>query len=421
MTEIESAVKNSTNDTVSVVLVDRGSCSFVTKVRNVQNIGGKIALIVNDREDDARIFAMNDDGTGKDINIPGLMISQEQGQKIKEFIKNNKNATIMLNIDNSIEDQKTNQVEFNINFIANDRKVYQMLESLKKNSDLFANSEQIKFVPNYVTVTHPEYNANSFNPKLTENNNCICGGRYCSYGHNFFGDSFLNTINSQDVIIESVRQKCVFNLSYSKYNSHSFYWNYMTSFSESCLNGNKFGVACSRDVINSIDKKMQSEVEQCFKNSFQVEFNSNVGPSNNSEDLRHSCVFNSILEQDKEAVSGRIKEVLPVVFINNHTLYGTWNADNVLEAICANLKHKPESCFTNLNNVFDNSYRDSFVLTNGQLIAFALFLVVLNVGILVWCRRYMAKKAVTSFLDDSAINSKISSIVSGYLKMKDTN
>jgi len=422
LNEIKSEIAQLPNTTTSVVMVDRGSCTFVTKMRNIQAIGAQIALIVNDRMDDDLVYAMNDDGTGKDITIPGLMISKAEGEKIKNFIKANKNATITVNVDNTINDIKTNQVAFEVNFIANDRKVYQMLQNLKKNQALITDVEQVKFVPNYVTVTHPEYDANNFNKKLTENNNCICGGRYCSYGHNFFGDSFLNTINSQDVIVESVRQKCIYNLSFNTYNNHNLYFDYMNNFADDCLNSDKFTIECSRSVIKGLKRdELFEATETCFKNSFVVEFDSRIGTSDLAVDLRHECKLNNVLEMDKEATNGKIKEVLPVVFINNHTLYGTWNADNVLEAVCANLKHKPESCYTNLNNVFDDSSRDTFTLSNSQLIAFAVFIIVLNVGILFYCKRYMGKKAVSSFLDDSAINAKIGTIVSGYLKMKDTN
>jgi hypothetical protein len=47
-------------------MVDRGSCTFVNKARNVMNLGGAVALIVDDNPgEDVNMIIMKDDGTGK--------------------------------------------------------------------------------------------------------------------------------------------------------------------------------------------------------------------------------------------------------------------------------------------------------------------------------------------------------------------
>ncbi len=68
-------------------MVDRGNCSFVTKTRNVQNIGGHLALIVNNDNTPPENILMVDDGTGKDIIIPAILISKADGEKIKDFLR----------------------------------------------------------------------------------------------------------------------------------------------------------------------------------------------------------------------------------------------------------------------------------------------------------------------------------------------
>ncbi len=85
-------------------MVDRGACTFVTKTRNVQKIGGALALIINNQEESLDQVLMTDDGTGADIFIPAIMISKEDGEKIKEFFKKNKNdATVLSSIVVSVE------------------------------------------------------------------------------------------------------------------------------------------------------------------------------------------------------------------------------------------------------------------------------------------------------------------------------
>jgi hypothetical protein len=84
------------SDKFPIVMVDRSNCTFVTKARNVQNIGGRIALIVNNNNEDINNIIMADDGTGNDINIQAVLISLEDGEKIKQFIRENKHDTAML-------------------------------------------------------------------------------------------------------------------------------------------------------------------------------------------------------------------------------------------------------------------------------------------------------------------------------------
>ena len=48
----------------------------MTKVRNVENAGGKVALIVNNDDMNISRIIMSDDGTGRDITIPALLVSK---------------------------------------------------------------------------------------------------------------------------------------------------------------------------------------------------------------------------------------------------------------------------------------------------------------------------------------------------------
>lgn len=83
----------------------RGNCSFVTKVRNVENAGGKVALIVNNENSNVSRIIMSDDGTGKELTIPALLISLDDGLVIKNFFTKYQN------------DQETlNKVTLDINF-----------------------------------------------------------------------------------------------------------------------------------------------------------------------------------------------------------------------------------------------------------------------------------------------------------------
>ena len=57
-----------------VILLERGKCTFVTKVRNVEKAGANIALIGDNKEEQSEVYIMSDDGSGHSINIPSFFI-----------------------------------------------------------------------------------------------------------------------------------------------------------------------------------------------------------------------------------------------------------------------------------------------------------------------------------------------------------
>lgn len=67
-----------------VAVVDRGTCTFVTKARNAQNAGAVGLIVVNNVSTPP--FSMGDDGTGADITIPPIMVSLSDGTTIKNSL-----------------------------------------------------------------------------------------------------------------------------------------------------------------------------------------------------------------------------------------------------------------------------------------------------------------------------------------------
>lgn len=54
------------------------------KARNVQNAGGKMTIVFDNKNESVDDFIMVDDGTGSDISTPLIMISQQDGQKLRD-------------------------------------------------------------------------------------------------------------------------------------------------------------------------------------------------------------------------------------------------------------------------------------------------------------------------------------------------
>ena len=66
----------------------RGGCSFVTKVRNMEEIGTAVGIVIDNKErEDPDSIVMSDDGSGAGIRIPSMLISKKDGDKLLEFLK----------------------------------------------------------------------------------------------------------------------------------------------------------------------------------------------------------------------------------------------------------------------------------------------------------------------------------------------
>ncbi|MEZ5003816.1 MAG: T9SS-dependent M36 family metallopeptidase [Chitinophagales bacterium] len=93
---INDACEPATNSTVlnnKIVILDRGDCVFVDKVKRAQTAGARAVIVVNNVEG----APINMGGTDFSITIPSLMVSKEDGDAIKAEILNGGtvNATIV--------------------------------------------------------------------------------------------------------------------------------------------------------------------------------------------------------------------------------------------------------------------------------------------------------------------------------------
>ena len=79
--------KDADGDVTPFYLAERGECSFVKKVRNMENIGVAVAIIYDDSEEDVDQIIMSDDGTGGGIRIPAMLIGKTEGRKLLDFLK----------------------------------------------------------------------------------------------------------------------------------------------------------------------------------------------------------------------------------------------------------------------------------------------------------------------------------------------
>lgn len=68
-------------------LADRGTCTFVEKVRNIEEAGAGLAIIVDTKVENVTRIVMSDDGSGAGLRIPSMLISNREGLKLLDFMK----------------------------------------------------------------------------------------------------------------------------------------------------------------------------------------------------------------------------------------------------------------------------------------------------------------------------------------------
>ena len=76
------AVVDKSSDISPFYMSKRGGCSFVQKVRNMENIGVAVAIIIDNNLELIDEVLMSDDGTGGGIRIPSMLIGQNDGGKL---------------------------------------------------------------------------------------------------------------------------------------------------------------------------------------------------------------------------------------------------------------------------------------------------------------------------------------------------
>lgn len=92
-----AAYTNAASVANNIALVERGTCAFTVKVQQAQAAGAKLVVIINNSATQAP-FSFVGDTTG--IRIPGIMISQADGNRFKAALQ--AGTTVSLSVDPSV-------------------------------------------------------------------------------------------------------------------------------------------------------------------------------------------------------------------------------------------------------------------------------------------------------------------------------
>jgi hypothetical protein len=272
------------------------------------------------------------------------------------------------------------------------------------------------FSPHYVTYKSIEYSLN--NNKTIPN--CIGKGLYCALPRYDIG-----ILNGKNILIENIRQKCIFNIIKNKYNSTKYklteenlkeknliYFNYMTNFRENCINKtdseNKFDTECANKVLKIIGLNTDF-VEECIEDSYI------------SEDDTKKINTNKIIEEEYYAKSFYHIKILPSILINKKQIASSWNSMNIMEAICAGYNKRHLLCKKILEDFSEQNLNENNDTGVSGMVYFVMILIaiLLNGLIFLFCKFYLNRK-IERRMEEVDMNGTINSVLSNYLKLRNT-
>ena len=374
-----------------IILVKRGGCSFVSKARNSQNAGAGMLIIINNNNEDIHKLIMSDDGTGGDIYIPVAMISLNDGTFIMDYLLNNPWKKITTEVSFGYYEIEEIQLEFF--FSSHEEKAYPLIKTISEYYTDF--NGKIKFIPRYVTHQSPYYNQK--NPKNIEN--CFSKGKYCYFPKS---GSIASSVN---VLLENLRQKCVF--IFHKDSIH-YYFDYMNNFYSECYENREFNIKCSSYVLNKIGIE-EDEIEDCIYQSFGIK--NQYGKIDYDKE-------NKLFEIDYSLQIDYGLNSFPAITINTIPLEGIIKEEKLIYELCNKIEEKPEFCTFFLEH---NKFNSLGIGAKIFIVFLIIFFVLIVIALYFFCRNYINLRVHQRvYTEEIDIDGRINNAISNYFKLKES-
>jgi len=309
-----------------ILMVDRGECSFVQKVRNAQRSGAAGVIIADTKClcSDAECLEVNDaaecqtaepimadDGSGSDISVPAFLMFKHDADKVKDQVMQDNIVQVEMAWALPSPDDR---VEYDLWTIPTEGVSLEFLKQFKDISE--ALGDRAYFTPHmyiYDGVKSGCVGKDGTNQCYTL---CTNNGRYCSIDPD---DNLDEGISGADVVEESLRRVCIWKHYGEEDGVGLEWWDYVTHFNENCGNSDFFSNEdCHADVYSK-SKIDAAKIDQCMKDSGGLDKDST----------------NASLEAEIEAQKQSGVVVLPTAFVNNVAIRGALSLSTVFGAICA--------------------------------------------------------------------------------------
>ncbi|CAJ1953045.1 unnamed protein product [Cylindrotheca closterium] len=301
-----------------IALIDRGGCTFVTKVRNAQRRGASAVILADSVEED-KIHVVADDGSGHDVSIPSVMMKKSDADAVKHSM--GKKHTIVAELawhwpkhrhHAEIEYWYSPNSMHSAEFLGNFSTIVQTL------------GDKLNFTLHHHILDGKDLDCHGKASKETDfcYNMCTNNGRYCTVGH--------HGVPGKDVVIESLRRMCI-----EKHYPGDPWWAYLNHFTEQCMEQKDEEYFANEDCLKdafshaSID---QATIDACMKDSGDITSDST----------------NTMLEEAMKSVEEYGAFESPTVLVNGVPL--TWNAltpKTVFDVYCHAWEYgmAPHACY----------------------------------------------------------------------------
>mmetsp|Transcript_21028 Transcript_21028/g.31727 ORF Transcript_21028/g.31727 Transcript_21028/m.31727 type:complete len:457 (-) Transcript_21028:105-1475(-) len=342
-----------------ILMVDRGGCTFVKKVRHAQHAGAAGVIIADNTclcrdpdctpppppsssDDTSSVLScetsepiMADDGSGSDISIPTFLVFKRDADVWKDRLSNNQPVQVEMQWSLPISETT---VQYELWTSPGDALSRNFLSFFQPMAQALAGSAY--FTPHYhiydgirAGCSGGDNNNNNACPTLCTNN-----GRYCATDPD--GD-LDHGISGADVVTESLRRICIWNYYGSTTTTTTAaapqqqgdgvgneFWEYNREFLSECDNADNFS---NNNCIRSIYETAKIDgtvIERCMKDSGGLE----------------GDVPNSKLELEIKAEIERGIVIIPTASVNQAAIRGVLTVNTVFDAICAGFSSPPPIC-----------------------------------------------------------------------------
>ncbi len=247
---------------------------------------------------------------GNNYKIPIFLIENYSEQNFFRFSDddvNKRNVSIFFEMPKASDDLSQNFVKLDFYYVPS---YSYSLKFIKALEEVYSKlKDRILFEPHIVT----------FSSKSQEfiTNNCVSQGAYCAF------DPETASIDGKMVIMESLRQKCVYKIGIS------LYFQYMNHFYSQCVE--KFTQECSDAILYKIGGD-SNNIAKCVSNSFH---DSNPEIDQNEND---------ILASEKEFQKNISITAFPNIFVNNNLYKGSLSTIDLLLSLCSSLHDETQEC-----------------------------------------------------------------------------
>jgi len=384
--EEESSLRKRANGgLIDIVVVRRGKCSFVTKVR-VALAKGAHAVIVVDQDDstlteaDMHRIIVKDDGYGGGLHIPSILISKQQGAQLIEAVKR---SHVIVELKWDIPTDKVVQMDLWMNSAS--KKSMKFLKEFSPRRK--ALNEVVKFQPHYAVFGMP-----ATDPAVYRDLCSDTSGSYCAEDPDGNG-----AVTGKDALEEDVRQLCIHELTKVPRNSLESleagrpiveyaekYWSYVERLIDECpidakSDEGRFGTVCAERLMKAVGLDVE-KVQDCMRDT---------------KDRKLKA------EKDNTAWSPQ------ALRINGWRYTGMLDADLVTRAVCSGFIDQPKECADLLapRNPFEK-YVGLPIPTSQGISITTLILGLLFCGMLAFAGMMLYKKSLNKHMS-SAIREEV--------------